>query len=95
MPPRHEPPLFRGDEDLDYIRVMWGARIRRRREKLGLTQTDLARYIGVTQGEISRIESGERNVADLDRIALARVFSCSVRTLFSYEERREDDEGAA
>jgi transcriptional regulator with XRE-family HTH domain len=95
MPPRHDPPPLSVEHDLLRIREIWGARIRRRRTKLHLTQAELALHVGVTQGEISRIERGERNVSDLDRLALARALGCSHRSLFAYEERSEDAEGAA
>jgi ribosome-binding protein aMBF1 (putative translation factor) len=39
----------------------FGGNVRKRREQLGLTQTELADRIGVNQAEISRIERGRRN----------------------------------
>lgn len=50
-----------------------GARIRVRRESVGLTQTDLAVRIGVAQSAISLWEGGRRSldITDLSRIAVA------------------------
>jgi len=39
----------------------FGSNVRKRREEIGLTQTELADRIGVNQAEISRIERGRRN----------------------------------
>ncbi len=42
------------------LAVQWGARIRSRRQKLGLSQTDLAEAVGISQAAIARYESGTR-----------------------------------
>lgn len=47
--------------------------IKTARERAGLTQSELASMIGVTQGEVSRIEGGRRGISvyRLKSIAMA------------------------
>lgn len=53
------------------------------REKKFITQVDLAKKLGVTQGAISSWESG-RNGSSMKRaFELARVLGCSVEELFA------------
>jgi transcriptional regulator with XRE-family HTH domain len=52
--------------------------LRRMWEGRGLTQTDLARRAGVTQGEISRIEAGTRRPGMDVLMRLGRVLNCKV-----------------
>jgi transcriptional regulator with XRE-family HTH domain len=61
-----------------------GAVVRRLRVRQDMTQEVLARRAGITQGHLSKIESGERpnpSVTTLKR--LARALDVSVATLLS------------
>lgn len=63
-----------------------GATIRRLREKTGLSQEQLAAKIqlmGVpmVQKAISRIETGERVVADYELMLIAQIFGADVKDL--------------
>lgn len=49
------------------------ARVRLRRESLGLTQRDLAKKIGWTQSQISRLESASIRLVDLRHARLASL----------------------
>jgi transcriptional regulator with XRE-family HTH domain len=40
----------------------FGAEVRRHREKLGLTQLDLSRRIGLTRGSVANVEAGRQSV---------------------------------
>jgi ribosome-binding protein aMBF1 (putative translation factor) len=81
---------------VDRLRELWGERIFEERTKLGLTQGELAARIGVTQSEVSRIEWGERQVSDHDRVALAEELGFDdVSDLFDYKADKRDDESAA
>jgi transcriptional regulator with XRE-family HTH domain len=57
----------------------FGYKVRLRREKLGWTQTELAKAIGLTQNRISKIESGELTQLSFKNLrALARTLGVSV-----------------
>jgi transcriptional regulator with XRE-family HTH domain len=57
-------------------------RLKKLRKLNGLTQKQLANLIGVTQGTISKYESGEKEPRKEIRIKLARLFGVSVEWLF-------------
>lgn len=59
-----------------------GERIREARLKQGLSQSDLAKRLGVYQSEISRIESGKRRVKDANKGKLADILEVSIMELF-------------
>ena len=75
-----------------------GPRIRAGREKLGLSQTELATKIGVTYPQVQKYESGKHRVSmgRLDRIAQVLGVSVTFLLTGSEEKRgsRGDDEGA-
>lgn len=53
------------------IDVQIGKRLVAAREALGLAQRDLARYAGISQSTIHRIETGQRSASILELSALA------------------------
>lgn len=62
--------------------------VKARRTKLGLTQEDLAKLVGVSRQSVISIERG-RYVPSLTlALRLARAFACSTDELFSLEEDR-------
>lgn len=68
-----------------------GERVRRAREQAGLSQEGLAARLqleglGLTQKAISRIETGERVVADYELLYLSRALGVGVLTLLGVEE---------
>lgn len=63
-----------------------GANIRARRRALGLNQEDLAGKLGLTQANISRIESSPRGPSGEMLVALAEALSCDVRELLGVED---------
>ena len=65
-----------------------GARVRLEREKAGISQEKLAAKlqllgIDVTQKSVSRIETGDRVVADYELLALAKALDVSVEYLLN------------
>jgi transcriptional regulator with XRE-family HTH domain len=61
----------------------FGARIKARREELGLSQNDLAIALRIPQGKVSMIEKGTRKVEVLTELpALAEVLKCPITWFF-------------
>ena len=65
-----------------------GERVRLEREKLNLSQEKLAAKLqllglDVTQKAVSRIETGDRVVADYELVALAKALGVSVEYLLN------------
>ena len=65
-----------------------GERVRQERERLKLSQEKLAAKlqllgIDVTQKSVSRIETGDRVVADYELLALAKALDVSVEYLLN------------
>lgn len=56
--------------------------IKRLRENLGITQSKLARMVGVSQETLSRYESGKRKIPVDVAIRIAKELKTSVESLF-------------
>lgn len=54
-----------------------GDKIRRLREQRNLTQTELARYSGIHQSDISKIEAGRRRLGMKCARKLSKALDCS------------------
>jgi DNA-binding XRE family transcriptional regulator len=52
------------------------------RKKVGMSQVELARRIGTTQGNIARIESGKQNFTTEILVRIARALGKEVRVEF-------------
>jgi transcriptional regulator with XRE-family HTH domain len=61
---------------------MIGDEVRRRREELGLTGTQLAARAGMAPSAISQIETGKRSPNSLSVMKLAEALNCEVADLF-------------
>lgn len=57
---------------------MIGTAIKRRREELGLSQTELANRLGKTKGALCKIEKGVNDVNTKTLAEIAKVLECSV-----------------
>ena len=71
-----------------------GDRVRIAREKNGITQSQLAARLQVegiqlNQKAISRIETGERVIADYEVIYLAKALNVELKWLLLGEQRKE------
>lgn len=76
--------------DFDGKKNICGKRIKESRKKLGLSQEDLAARLQVggviiERNSISRIESGERFVADYELLVLSRILGVTPGFLLGIE----------
>ena len=62
--------------------VLFGARMRQLREKVGLTQAELAQQSGIDRVAISQIERGQRDVGVVRAAAVARALGVHPGELF-------------
>jgi transcriptional regulator with XRE-family HTH domain len=60
------------DETVD--RQKLGARLREAREYLGLSQDEVAKYLGIPRTALSHIESGQRRIDALELKKLAQLY---------------------
>lgn len=72
---------------------MFSNRIRERREKLGLSQTRLARLVGVAEPALSNVELGKWQPWPKVRHDLAKVLGVTEDYLFSSQNEREPRNG--
>jgi transcriptional regulator with XRE-family HTH domain len=59
-----------------------GRAIRKRREKLGLSQERLAALVGVSSGTIERVEGFKGDVAAIKAYRIARALDLPLESLF-------------
>ncbi len=67
-------------------RQIVGKRLRTAREKLGLTQDDVAGALGIPRTSIIAMEAGRRNVTALELRRLGRLYRRSVQWLLGEED---------
>lgn len=60
----------------------WGGNIERGRTLLGLTQSQLADLVGVSQPSVAKWESGENTPRDHHKAKIAEALHQDVRSLF-------------
>ena len=58
-----------------------GRRLGWSREAAGVTQQELAGYLGVSATTIRRIEHGQRTITPAERVTITRALGCSIATL--------------
>ena len=58
------------------------------RVKVGLTQGEAARHLGVPQSRLSRMESGERRIDVIELAELARLYGKPVSYFLPREQSR-------
>lgn len=76
--------------DFDGKKNICGSRVKEVRKRLGLTQDDLAAKLQVSgveieRNSISRIESGERFVADYELLTISKILGVSPSYLLGIE----------
>ena len=64
--------------------------IKQYRDKMGITQEELARNVGVTSRTIISLERGKYKPSLVLAYKLARFFNTDIETLFSLKEFLED-----
>ena len=74
-------------KDLNYKQV--GERIKRLRIQKGISQTELAQEIGISQTHMSNIENGNAGISLWTAVKISRVLECSIDS-FADEEKQED-----
>lgn len=67
---------------MDEVRREWGKNIRRSRQAMGLTQTQLAELVGVRQSSVAKWERGINTPRDHQKVAIASALHIDVRMLF-------------
>lgn len=55
-----------------------GIRIKKRRKELGLTQTQIKQEIGISSGNMSDIENGNKLPSTPTLISLSKILNCSI-----------------
>jgi transcriptional regulator with XRE-family HTH domain len=58
--------------------VLIGRQIRERREALGMTQSELARRLGIDPTNLSAIEHGRQGVSADRLVKLAEILECEI-----------------
>jgi transcriptional regulator with XRE-family HTH domain len=68
---------------MEDIRIRFGKALRRRRQRLGVSQEEFADMCGLDRTYIGGIERGERNVALVNIEKIAKALGMSLNELFS------------
>ncbi|QVL33887.1 helix-turn-helix transcriptional regulator [Telmatocola sphagniphila] len=74
-------------ERIPGIQERFGTAVKFRREKLGLTQEDLAAAAGIHRTYLSDVERGSRNLSLVNIEKLAAALAWKISELFAYVER--------
>lgn len=61
----------------------WGASIRRRRKQKGMSQTELASLLGLTQAAVTQWERGVTAPSVDNQLAIAKALDTDPQTLFA------------
>lgn len=69
---REEPVGFANADTVD--RRQLGMRLRKAREYLGLSQEEVARYLGIPRSALSNIETGQRRIDALELKRLGQLY---------------------
>ena len=67
---------------MEDVRVRFGKALRRRRQKLGVSQEEFADQCGLDRTYVGGIERGERNVALVNVAKIANAFKVPLSELF-------------
>ena len=71
---------------------MIGDNIRKRREEIGMSSTNLAKSVQVSQPMISQIERGTKTVSLPLAVEIARVLECEIQELLDEQTRETEDD---
>lgn len=69
-----------------------GERIKEEREYRGLSQEEVARYLGVARSAVSLIESGARRVSAEELSRLAELYQATMESLTGHENEAVEHE---
>ena len=70
-----------------------GLRLKEAREYRGLSQGDVAGYIGISRSALSRMEGGTRNVSAVELNQLAKLYKTSMVSLAGHNGRGHESIG--
>ena len=71
---------------MDALMKKIGNRIKEIRERVGLSQEDLAKRMKISRVAVSQIENGKRKICTEELISLSRIFSVSTDILLDLEK---------
>ncbi len=63
-----------------------GLRIRGRRHQIRMKQRELARQIGMVQGQLSQVEQGKRDLRVCQLLDIAKTLECSPSQLLNDDQ---------
>lgn len=72
------------------LKINLGAKIKEFRNRLKLTQDELAEKINRTQRQVSLIEPGKSFLNPETLLNAAKVFNCDIKELFDFELLKEN-----
>ena len=75
--------------------MLRGDRIRELRRRSGMTQIELSEAVGITQGFLSQIEGGGRDVSTKTLVGLATILGTTPNYLLGLDESEGEPEPAA
>jgi transcriptional regulator with XRE-family HTH domain len=75
-----------GNNRYTYELIEFGKKIRSYRKKMNITQVDLELKSGINNGDISRIESGQKNIEFFTIVKLAEALEVELSDLFKKEK---------
>ena len=67
-------------------------RLKEHRARLGVNQQEMGALAGVSRQTISQIERGDYSPSVTLALRLAKLCSCTVEDIFTYEEDANDDD---
>lgn len=65
------------------IQALFGARVRKLRERMGVSQEELAHRAGLDRSYLGQVERGERNVSLQNIYKISTGLACSPQDLFN------------
>ncbi|MDB5449335.1 MAG: family transcriptional regulator [Phenylobacterium sp.] len=75
-----------GDKKADEIDTAVGARLRIRRQALGLSQTALAEKLGISFQQVQKYERGSNRISASTLVRAAQALDCHASELLGYEQ---------
>lgn len=73
------------EELIEQEKRKFGRRLKFLRKERKLTQVDLEVLTGINHGDISRVESGKRNIELISIIKFATALNVETKMLFDYD----------
>ena len=84
--------ISKGDDLMDNMNIVLADNIQKFRKRIGMTQEELAKELGVTFQAVSKWENAKTAPDILFLPTMADLFDCSIDDLFSYVSRNNRQE---